>query len=353
MAFKRKQNMNMADSYSTFSASSEGETNAVRCALVAESFRVPGADPGIELYVRNKRPADMNCLRPEKTLLYVHGASYPASTSFDLPLNGLSMMDCIACRGWDVYCVDMRGYGHSTRPAEMEQPPEANPPITSTAVAARDVAVVVEHIFRRRGIAKLNLMGWSWGTAIMGLYASQYPVNVHRLVLYAPRWLSSRPSILERPGALGAYRTITPEAARQRWLREVPAEKVADLIPPGWFEQWAAATWATDPAGAQQDPPTIRAPNGVIDDDRKYWVAGIPIYSAAEIRVPTLLVHGEWDVDLPSEQPRALFAALKNAPYKRFIEIGEATHTLFMEKNRMQFFGEVMHFLDEPDAKFA
>jgi hypothetical protein len=46
----------------------------------------------------------------EKTLLYVHGTTHAASSTFDLPLNGLSWMDYIALRGYDVYLVDVRGY---------------------------------------------------------------------------------------------------------------------------------------------------------------------------------------------------------------------------------------------------
>ncbi|HEX6213605.1 MAG TPA: hypothetical protein VFZ38_02240, partial [Vicinamibacterales bacterium] len=41
--------------------------------LVTEEMMVP-SDPGIEVYVRNKRPADMTAFRPERTVLYVHGA---------------------------------------------------------------------------------------------------------------------------------------------------------------------------------------------------------------------------------------------------------------------------------------
>ena len=32
---------------------------------------------------------------------------------------------------------------------------------------------------------------------------------------------------------------------------------------------------------------------------------------------------------------------------KRYVEIGEGTHTVIMEKNRMQLFREVQVFLDE------
>src|SRR4029079_11651535 len=58
-------------------------------ALVTGGMTVKTADPGIEIYVRNKRPADMTSFRPEQTVLYVHGATYPSETAFDLKLDGL------------------------------------------------------------------------------------------------------------------------------------------------------------------------------------------------------------------------------------------------------------------------
>src|SRR5262249_57982376 len=75
--------------------------------LVTEEMMVKSPDPGIEVYVRNKHPADMTTFRPERTVLYVHGATYPASTAFDLQLGGMSWMDYIAARGYDVYLLDL------------------------------------------------------------------------------------------------------------------------------------------------------------------------------------------------------------------------------------------------------
>ena len=99
------------------------------------------------------------------------------------------MMDLIASRGYDVYLVDVRGYGHSTRPPEMSQPPEANRPIVSTKVAAHDLGVAVDYILKKRKVSKIDVMGWSWGTSIAGLYTSEHNDKVNRLVLYAPQWI--------------------------------------------------------------------------------------------------------------------------------------------------------------------
>jgi hypothetical protein len=43
--------------------------------IVMEEMMVPASDSGIEIYVRNKRPADMNSFRPERTVLFVHGST--------------------------------------------------------------------------------------------------------------------------------------------------------------------------------------------------------------------------------------------------------------------------------------
>ena len=44
---------------------------------------------------------------------------------------------------------------------------------------------------------------------------------------------------------------------------------------------------------------------------------------------------------------QTLFPKLTGAPYKRYIEIGEDTHTLIMEKNRLALFEAVQQFFDE------
>jgi pimeloyl-ACP methyl ester carboxylesterase len=315
--------------------------------IAMEEFMVPSGDAGIDLYVRNKHPRGVNAFANEKILLYVHGSTYPSETAFDLQLNGLSWMDYIASHGYDVYLVDVRGYGSSTRPPEMSQPAEMNGAIVRTEQAVKDVSAAVNFILKRRGAFKLNLLGWSWGTSIMGWYTAQNNDKVNKLVLYAPQWVRNTPALTDSGGKLGAYRTVSKDAAKTRWLTGVPEDKKADLIPPGWFDTWADATFATDPVGAKATPPTLRAPNGTVQDTREFWGAGKPLYDPGLIKVPTFLAHAEWDQDLPSYMLYAYFDKLVNVPYKRYVQIGEGTHTVIMEKNRMQLFTSVQQFLDE------
>ena len=315
--------------------------------LTIESFYVPARDPGFELYVRNERPKGVTKFGPEKILLFVHGATYSSESGFDLPLNNLSWMDYVAQRGWDVYIMDLRGYGRSTRPPEMSKPAAENPPIVNTDVAVKDVGAVVDHILARRGVPRINLLGWSWGTAIMGAYVAQNNSKVERLVLYAPLWLIKSAPPIGGGASLGAYRTVTKEEAKKRRVRGVAVEKQQELMPHAWFDKWWEAAVKPDPVGAAQNPPVVRAPNGVIEDLQKYWMSGKPHYDPAKITVPTLLVVAEWDADTPPYMAQEVFANLKNTPAKRMVMIGEGTHGVVMEKNRMQLFREVQLFLEE------
>src|SRR6201985_2653338 len=186
--------------------------------LETTDVMIPSGDPGIELFVRNKHPVGMKKFSSDRILLFVHGATYPAETAFDLPIEGVSMMDMIAQRGFDVWLVDVRGYGRSTRPPEMNQPPEANKPLVSTAMAAHDYGTAVDYILKKRNVSKIDVMGWSWGTSIVGLYTSEHHAKVDRLVLYAPQWGRTAPPAADLP-PLGAYRLVSMESAKERWLK--------------------------------------------------------------------------------------------------------------------------------------
>jgi pimeloyl-ACP methyl ester carboxylesterase len=131
------------------------------------------------------------------------------------------------------------------------------------------------------------------------------------------------------------------------WLRGVPEDKAVALIPVGWFETWAEATWGTDLIGAAMRPPVLRAPNGVLADGADSYDVGKPYYDPAKITAPTLLIQAEWDQETPPYMAQTLFQLLKNAPDKRYVLLGEGTHRIMMERNRLKLFEEVQAFLNE------
>jgi pimeloyl-ACP methyl ester carboxylesterase len=306
--------------------------------IITEHLMV-GVGGGAELYLRNKHKVELSTPDAQHTVVFVHGASYPGHATFDMELPGGSWMEWLAKRGYDVYAVDLRGYGRSSRPPEMKQPPEANKPVVDTAQAVQDLSHVVQYVLSRRNLQSLALVGWSWGATVAGRYTTDEAYGrVDRLVLYAPQWLrdGAQPPQVD-PAAVGAWRTVHPREARDRWLKGVPAGKREQVMPKEWFDSWVKETLA-----GQSD---LQAPNGVVADALSGWGAGKPLWQPGKVSVPTLVVQGEWDGESPPEMGRAVFAQLKGN--KRYVVIGEATHAMLLEKNRQQLFRAVQAFLEE------
>jgi pimeloyl-ACP methyl ester carboxylesterase len=118
--------------------------------VATETFLIPSADPAIKIYLRNRHLSGREKFGGDRIVLFVHGATYPAETAFDIDLPGGSWMEYAARRGYDAWLVDVRGYGGSTRPAAMDAPPDKNPPFATTAEAIQDVGSAVDFILKRR-----------------------------------------------------------------------------------------------------------------------------------------------------------------------------------------------------------
>lgn len=307
-------------------------------AVRSETFMVPSLDPGISLHVRNKRLVARSEYPPERILLMVHGGIVSSESVFDLPLPGGSWMDFVARQGFDVYMMDIRGFGRSTRPAVMEQSPESNPPFLKAEDGVKDVSAVVNFILKRNNVGRINLLGWSWGTSVMAGFAAQSPGSVERIVLLAPIW---------HP------RTASPATAAYRFFNianrpaNLPPQRVDELYPLAWFEKYRAAAYADDPVGRARMPPALRVPN-VAASDAEIWKSGRATFDPAAVSAPTLVIVGEWDTVTPPAMSQDLFKSLSGAKYKRLVILSEGTHVMMLQSNRMQFIREVQHFLEEP-----
>jgi len=312
--------------------------------LIGEDLSIQHPEWG-RIFVRNKRPANITSFESDRIVIMQHGATY-GSAAFDLPFGGLSWMDYIAARGFDVYCLDLPGYGRSERPSQMSQPASDNPPFMRTPDAANCLGAVVDHVCQKRNTDRLCLIGWSWGTAITSHYTASHSDRVERLVLYAPVWdrTDSTPSAIHVDGTLGAYRTVDRAATLKRRQNGLTAEQASKVMPPDWFDMW----WqATSTANQGADPGTIQAPNGVVQDSQEYWNVGKWLYDPARITTPVLVTVGELDLDTKPELAINLFPLLTNAAWRRLSIVSGGTHSLMMEANRMLLFRSVQQFLEE------
>ena len=78
--------------------------------MTIEEFLLNGSHSDARMYLRRK-----SNLAPSATaqgvVLCVHGATYGATHTFDYPVGDRSWMDHLARSGFDVWCLDLTGYG--------------------------------------------------------------------------------------------------------------------------------------------------------------------------------------------------------------------------------------------------
>lgn len=304
------------------------------------------AAPGQQVLLRNKKSLAEKSSRAG-VVLFVHGATYAASLTFDYSIDGLSWMDRMALDGFDCWAIDLLGYGGAGRPAAMDAPAADNPPLTDTADAEADVIRAIDYILAATGNQELMLIGYSWGTAICGGVAATHGDKISRLVLLGALWTNIEPRGVKVDGALGAYRLADRAAAAARWVIGLDDAQITAVVPPGRIDNWVTAILASDPANSPGKPQVLRAPTGVVKDIQTYWTKQKPTYDPAAITPPTLVIMGEWDHETTPEQGWAVFQGLINAAERRYIVIGAGTHSLLLENQRGALFAAVDSYLKE------
>jgi len=278
-----------------------------------------------------------------KPVLMVHPFSPGCAAAFDVP--GLSWIEDLAGRGRDVWALDLRGFGGSDRPAEMERPPAEGRPVVRAKDGEADVATAVTHILQTTGASRIDVVGWSFGSVLAAMFSGARPELVERLVLLGSMHAFDLPFMAElfelpgHPGELNpnmpAYRVVTPEAALGHWRlmrKDLPAATVDEAT----VKLIEATAQASDPASA----PKIRQPTGPLVDLHEIW-CGRPVWDAASIRASVLVIRGSHDLFADHQ----LTAKLTSAAHVREAVIPDATHWVLYEKQRGRLLAEAGDFL--------
>jgi len=324
--------------------------------IVKNDYSIDAVDPGIKIFVREKRAEGAKATE-DNVVLFIHGATFPSTPDFDLEYKDYSWADWMVDKGYVVYMFDKRNYGFSSREKAMDEPPAANRPVSRSYLVIRDLGAVVDHIRAKNHIQKVTLIGWSWGAMTAGYYTSLQSEKVKKLVLYAPLYNNPTHTNLgagsgnqnkrapsEFNYALGAYRYGSGEGNNKRWDGEIPVADKTEYREQGVQDAFNAAALATDPTSGTRTPPSLRAPNGVLEDSF-YQATGRMMWNAANIYVPTLVIGGEDDTWSYLNDRDGLMRDLVNAPQKKLVNIPHATHFILFEKQRRRFYDEIDSFL--------
>ena len=64
--------------------------------IAVTDHQVESSQAGLRLFVRNKHLQGLDKFSPAQTVLFVHGATYPSTVTFDYAIDGESWMDIMA-----------------------------------------------------------------------------------------------------------------------------------------------------------------------------------------------------------------------------------------------------------------
>ncbi|MGH2506522.1 MAG: alpha/beta fold hydrolase [Ktedonobacteraceae bacterium] len=211
---------------------------------------------------------------------------------------------------------DLRGYGQSEAPARAFR-------------AYEELAQLLQQL----EIARAHIVGISYGGKIALDFALAYPKLVEKLVLVAPGISGSTPA----PEVLKFYEE--EEAA----LEAEDLDRATELNLQMWVDGpkrelgTVAATVRERVREMQRHAFDTVFPEGGVELD----LEPPAVARLREVKAPTLVIVGDYDIQPMLEQARQLEAEIPGA---RLVVITDVAHMVNMEKPA-EFNAEVLHFL--------
>jgi len=269
---------------------------------------------------------------PAGSILLVHGSSMASTPTFDLQVPGrpeFSAMDFFAARGFDTWCVDMEGYGRSTKTRDN------NAPISH---GADDCFAAATYIQKLRGKRPFLVYGISSGALRAALFAQRHPELVKRLALDAMVWTGEgSPTLADRRKRLPEYRTknrrpIDRAFVHSIFTRDHPGTADDDVV-----NAFADAILKLDDS----------VPTGTYVD----MCANLPVCDPEKITAPTLIMRGQWDGIAGFQDLVNFFEKLPN-PDKQFAVMPGIAHASLQQKNYALVFHILLSFFTQPEPVY-
>jgi pimeloyl-ACP methyl ester carboxylesterase len=229
-----------------------------------------------------------------------------------------------AAYGFDVWAVDCENYGRSARTS-------GNSDIAS---GAADIRATLELIERETGATRAHLFGESSGALRAALFAVQHPERVDRLVLSAYTYTGKgSPTLAKRALDVERFKA-NPRRTRDQAMidsifeRDKPGTSVAGI---------GTAIGALELTFGDQ------VPTGTYLD----MVQNLPIVEPAQLRVPVMMITGEFDGISTPEDLLDFYAKLGSSD-KQYIVMPATAHSVVWAKNRQLFWHWLHGFLTAP-----
>src|SRR3974377_715870 len=234
-------------------------------------------------------------------------------------------MGWFARRGVDCCCVDMEGYGRSTKDRDNNAP---------IAQGADDCLVAATYIRKLRGERPLLVYGISSGARRGALLAQRHPGLVRRLALDAMVWTGEgSPTLAERRKKLPEF-----QSKNRRSIDKAFIHSIFDRDHSGSAEEIVIDVFA-DAVCALDDS----VPTGTYVD----MCSKLPVVNPEKITVPTLIMRGQWDGIASMDDLLKFFAKLPN-PDKQFAVMAGISHASFQQKNYMLVYHILASFFAQP-----
>lgn len=249
-----------------------------------------------------------------KVVLLVHGATWASKCTFDPdPDRGYSLMEVLADAGYDVFAVDLHGYGKSEKSEEDW---------TEAASAMKDVEAAVEFIRSFRWVDKVHLLGYQWGTQPVAMYAAYKPQKVGKLALLGMRWKQVDPAAT---APSSPFRTLGQQAALLK-----PDDGDLDVD----FVRRRAQVCRSE---------SSQAPSGALKD-----LARANPIKPAELKVPTLFLQGEKDNAAETVADRMNYFRELGARDKWYVVLRGLGKYAPIERDHARFDQALLGFLQQP-----
>src|SRR4051812_32925915 len=269
---------------------------------------------------------------PRATILFVHGSSMASQPTFDLQVPGRphsSAMEWFAERGFDTWTMDNEGYGRSdkARPINFDIPNGAD-----------DLAAASQYVLGKAKHKKLLVYGISSGALKAALFAQRHPERVARLALDAFVWTGDgSPTLAERKRRLPEFRAKNRRPIDRAFVRSIFNRDHPGTADDATIEAFANAIVALDDS----------VPTGTYVD----MCSRLPLVDPAKIRVPTIVMRGEFD-GIASMEDLLKFFALLPHPDKQFSVMEGISHASFQQKNYLGVYHILHSFFTQPEPVY-